>query len=265
MNVITGKHLSRRTFLRGAGVSVALAIPGRHGARGAGLGGDRAGRDGFHPSRLRRGVDGSRGLERLGRLAAPLRSGRSRPRLRVRSRERAEAARSLPRVHDHRQQHGLPSGGAFRAEEIGGDHDRTTAVFLTQAHPKQTQGSDVDLGNLDRSDPRAALRAGHRSPLAGALHRGHRPRGRLRLQLPLRLHDVSRVGALRPARFRRFESRGSCSSASSARATLRKNGRRGARPNRSLLDWISTELSRLKRHALRRGPRGSGRVHRAHP
>ena len=35
---------------------------------------------------------------------------------------------------------------AFSPEEIGGDHFRTTAVFLTQAHPKQTQGSDLHIG-----------------------------------------------------------------------------------------------------------------------
>ena len=40
---------------------------------------------------------------------------------------------------------------AYRAEEIGGDHDRSTCVFLTQAHPKQTQGSDLYLGtSLDQ-------------------------------------------------------------------------------------------------------------------
>jgi hypothetical protein len=39
----------------------------------------------------------------------------------------------------------------YRAEEIGGDHDRSTAVFLTQAHPKQTQGSDAYIGtSLDQ-------------------------------------------------------------------------------------------------------------------
>ena len=35
--------------------------------------------------------------------------------------------------------------------EIGGDHFRSSAVFLTQAHPKQTQGSDVRVGqSLDQ-------------------------------------------------------------------------------------------------------------------
>src|SRR5947208_7054492 len=40
---------------------------------------------------------------------------------------------------------------AFIAPEIGGDHFRSSAVFLTQMHPKQTQGSDVRAGtSLDQ-------------------------------------------------------------------------------------------------------------------
>ena len=35
---------------------------------------------------------------------------------------------------------------AFTAEEIGGDHFRSSAVFLTQEHAKQTEGSDVHVG-----------------------------------------------------------------------------------------------------------------------
>jgi hypothetical protein len=39
----------------------------------------------------------------------------------------------------------------FTAKEIGGDHFRSSAVFLTQAHPKQTQGGDVQAGiSLDQ-------------------------------------------------------------------------------------------------------------------
>ena len=35
---------------------------------------------------------------------------------------------------------------AWELHEVGGDHFRCSAVFLTQAHPKQTQGSDVYAG-----------------------------------------------------------------------------------------------------------------------
>jgi hypothetical protein len=40
---------------------------------------------------------------------------------------------------------------AFSLPEIGGDHFRSSAVFLTQSHPRQTQGSDVRVGtSLDQ-------------------------------------------------------------------------------------------------------------------
>jgi hypothetical protein len=40
---------------------------------------------------------------------------------------------------------------AFTAPEIGGDHFRSAAVFLTQSHPHQTQGSDLHAGiSLDQ-------------------------------------------------------------------------------------------------------------------
>ena len=40
---------------------------------------------------------------------------------------------------------------AFEAPEIGGDHFRSSAVFLTQSHPKQTNGSDLYVGqSLDQ-------------------------------------------------------------------------------------------------------------------
>ena len=40
---------------------------------------------------------------------------------------------------------------AFQPKETGGDHFRATSVFLTQSHPKQTEGSDVVAGtSLDQ-------------------------------------------------------------------------------------------------------------------
>ena len=40
---------------------------------------------------------------------------------------------------------------AFSLPEIGADHFRSSAVFLTQSHPKKTQGSDVLAGtSLDQ-------------------------------------------------------------------------------------------------------------------
>src|SRR5918994_3524680 len=45
---------------------------------------------------------------------------------------------------------------AFTAPEIGGAHFPSSAVFLTQSHPHQTQGSDVKAGtSLDQIYARA--------------------------------------------------------------------------------------------------------------
>src|SRR5471032_1297565 len=52
---------------------------------------------------------------------------------------------------------------AFTAPEIGGDHFRSAAVFLTQSHPHQTQGSDVHAGtSLDQIYAKAAGRSEER-------------------------------------------------------------------------------------------------------
>ena len=48
-------------------------------------------------------------------------------------------------------------------KEIGGDHFRSSAVFLTQAHPKQTEGSDVYVG--PSMDQLYAQRFGQETPI----------------------------------------------------------------------------------------------------
>jgi hypothetical protein len=51
----------------------------------------------------------------------------------------------------------------YTAREIGGDHFRSSAVFLTQAHPKLTDGADVEAGiSLDQI---YAARAGQQTPI----------------------------------------------------------------------------------------------------
>ncbi len=45
----------------------------------------------------------------------------------------------------------VPNAEPFEAREIGADHFRSSAVFLTQEHPKRTQGADVEAGtSLDQ-------------------------------------------------------------------------------------------------------------------
>jgi hypothetical protein len=57
--------------------------------------------------------------------------------------------RTLERFRDHLtivSNTDVDPANPFTATEIGGDHFRSSAVFLTQAHPKQTQGGDVQAG-----------------------------------------------------------------------------------------------------------------------
>ena len=45
----------------------------------------------------------------------------------------------------------VESADPYTATEIGGDHFRSSAVFLTQSHPRQTEGADVQAGtSLDQ-------------------------------------------------------------------------------------------------------------------
>lgn len=52
---------------------------------------------------------------------------------------------------------------AWAAREVGGDHFRSSATFLTQAHPKQTEGSDVHVG--ESIDQMHAQRFGTDTPI----------------------------------------------------------------------------------------------------
>src|SRR5262249_45692024 len=52
---------------------------------------------------------------------------------------------------------------AYELHEVGGDHFRSTSVFLTQSHPKQTEGSDVYCGTS--FDQLYAQRFGQDTPL----------------------------------------------------------------------------------------------------
>ena len=57
----------------------------------------------------------------------------------------------------------VASANATEAREIGGDHFRSTAVFLTQCYPKRTDGADVEVGTS--LDQLYAQRIGHDTPI----------------------------------------------------------------------------------------------------
>ncbi|MXW65924.1 MAG: DUF1552 domain-containing protein [Gemmatimonadales bacterium] len=147
MEFITGKHLSRRTFLRGAGATVALPfldamVPaGRLWAREV-----------EDPTRLVciemvHGSAGSSGFGAAQNYWSPAATGRGFD-------LSPTALSSLEPYRDYLtiiSDTDVEPAEARRPKEIGGDHFRSSATFLTQAHPKQTESSDVFVGpSLDQ-------------------------------------------------------------------------------------------------------------------
>src|SRR5262245_47530613 len=126
MGIITGKHLSRRTFLRGAGASVALPFLDAMIPAGTALAAT-AGVPSF--TRLvcieeSMGVAGSSDWGDSQHLFAPERAGRDFELVAESELKPLEAFRDYMTIVSNTD---CRSAEAFRAEEIGGDHDRTTA------------------------------------------------------------------------------------------------------------------------------------------
>jgi hypothetical protein len=141
--ILTGKHMSRRTALRGLGATIALPlldsmIPARrllaHGAAAA-------------RTRLVciEQVHGAAGCSEFGAsqfLWNPAGIGRNFD----------LSSGSLKPLDPFRDYLTIVSNTdarmaeAFTPEEVGGDHFRSSAVMFTHVRPKQTQGSDVRVG-----------------------------------------------------------------------------------------------------------------------
>ena len=159
MSFITGKQLPRRTFLRGAGATVALPLldamvpAGRLFAK--------------TPERTRlvciEEVHGLAGCNDWGAkqlLFAPAKTGRDFTMV------NDSALKSLEPFSEHLtiiSNTDVRMAEAFSLPEIGGDHFRSSAVFLTQSHPKQTQGSDIWCGTS--MDQLYAQKFGQSTPL----------------------------------------------------------------------------------------------------
>ena len=243
MAFITGKHLSRRTFLRGTGASFALPfleamVPaGRIRETGA---------SGF--TRLvcieeSMGAAGSSDWGDSQHLFAPAEVGRDFELVTNSQLKPLEAFRDYMTIVSNTD---CRSAEAFRAEEIGGDHDRSTAVFLTQAHPKQTQGSDIFLGtSLDQLH---AQRFGRDTALPSlelcieGIDRGGGCAYNYHCAYTTALSWASPNEPLPAIREPRvvFERLFGAGDTPEERAARR-------RTDRSMIDWIATEISRLKR------------------
>ena len=160
---LTGKALSRRAVLRGMGATIALPFldamsPVRLCAYGATAGPTRP------PLRLVciEQVHGAAGSSIYGaqqNLWAPATTGRDFD-LSTSSLKPLEPWRDHITVISNCD---VPSADPTEAREIGGDHFRSSATYLTQTYPKRTEGADVECGiSLDQLH---ALRFGQDTPI----------------------------------------------------------------------------------------------------
>ena len=164
MPIVTGKYLQRRTFLRGMGTTVALPfleafIPAgrqaRHVLRAQSL---------DDPTRLVciENVHGAAGSTQYGasrHLWSPAAEGHNFD-LAPTALSPLEPFRDALTIISDTD---VGPAEAITPPEIGGDHFRSSATFLTQAHPRQTESSDVRAGiSLDQL---YAQRFGQNTPI----------------------------------------------------------------------------------------------------
>ena len=139
---LTKKHISRRTVLRGVGATV--AIPLLDAMAPAGVTRAAAQTD---PTRLVciemvHGAAGSSDYGASQNLWSPAAVGSDFD-LSPSALSPLEPFRDYLTIVSNTD---VVQAEAFIPKEIGGDHFRSSAVFLTQAHPRQTEGSDIHAG-----------------------------------------------------------------------------------------------------------------------
>jgi hypothetical protein len=241
MNLITGKHLPRRTFLRGMGATVALPfldamVPARKSMFAA------TDRTRLIAIEIAHGVAGSTDWGGKQYLWAPQQLGRN-PDLSTSALQILEPHRDHLTIISNTD---VVMAEAFEPEEIGGDHPRAGAVFLTQAHPKQTESSDVYVGTS--LDQLYAQRFGQDTPIpsmqicienvdqAGGCSYGY---------ACAYMDSISWASPTEPLPAIRnprvvFEQLFGIGGTEAERATTR-------RTERSILDWIASDVAKLKR------------------
>mgnify|MGYP001306886656 CR=1 FL=1 len=144
---ITQKHLSRRAALKGLGVTVALPfleamVPAR-----TALAQTAAGKVRLACIEMVHGSAGSTAFGIKENMWAPAATG-SKFDLTPSALKPLDPLRDYLTIISNTD---VKNAEAFELPEIGGDHFRSSAVFLTQMHPKQTQSSDVRVGtSLDQ-------------------------------------------------------------------------------------------------------------------
>jgi hypothetical protein len=256
MRFITGKRIPRRTFLRGASASVAL--PFLDAMVPAGSVWSKAPRV-ADPTRLIaiEIVHGAAGCNEWGatqNLWSPAAAGR----------EFDLSPSALLPLEPYRDYLTIISNTdvrnaeAAQAQEIGGDHFRSSAVYLTQAHPKQTESSDVSVGIS--FDQIYARRFGQDTPIPSmqlCIENVDQAGGCAYGYACVYTDTISWASATEPLPMIR-DPRVAFDQLFGAGGTPEERAAR-RRTSRSILDWIADDLATLKRSL---GPNDTVRLDR---
>jgi hypothetical protein len=242
MMVITQKHLSRRTILRGMGVTMALPLLEAMVPAGRAFAKARP-KVRFSAIEM---VHGSAGATKFGlekNMWSPAQAGRSFD-LSPSSLKPLEAWRNYLTIVSNTD---VRNAEAFELPEIGADHFRSSAVFLTQTKPHQTQGSNVRAGTS--IDQMYAQKYGQDTPIpsmqlcienvdqAGGCAYGYSCVYTDTISWSTPTQPLPMVRDPRAA----FDQLFGVGATAAERAAIR-------RQDASILDWISTEVSRLRDH-----------------
>ena len=143
--IITKRHISRRAVLKGMGVTMALPFLDAMAPAATALAKTAAAPAGklrFVAIEMVHGAAGSCAYGLQHNLWSPADAGKHFD-LAPTSMAPLEPFRDTVTIVSNTD---ARMAEAFTTPEIGGDHFRASSVFLTQAHPKQTMGSDLFVG-----------------------------------------------------------------------------------------------------------------------
>ena len=143
--ILTKRHVSRRAVLKGIGATVALPFLDAMAPAGTAIAktaADPKGKLRFVAIEMVHGAAGSSTYGAQHNLWSPAAYGKNFD-LTPTSMAPLEPFRDYITIVSNTD---ARMAEAFTTPEIGGDHFRASSVFLTQAHPKQTMGSDLFVG-----------------------------------------------------------------------------------------------------------------------
>jgi hypothetical protein len=240
---ITRTHISRRTALRGLGATIALPfldamVPARTAFAKTGLGKIR-----LSAIEMVHGAAGSTAIGIEKNLWSPAQVGRDFDLT-------PSVLSPLESYRDHItivSNTDVKNAEAFHPPEIGGDHFRSSATFLTQMHPKQTQGSDVFVGtSLDQF---YAQRVGHETAIPSmqlAIENVDQAGGCAYGYACVYTDTISWAAPEKPLPMIR-DPRAAFDQLFGVGATAEERSAQ-RRADKSILDWITVEASRLKKN-----------------